>query len=91
MAVDYPFTDEEMVIDEGLGYPRAYAKICRDRGLGPYNHGPPFTFMPYAMQQNEVIFLAFFFDFFSGFFPFEDRNEMGFGFQIFFIKNRKLE
>ncbi|XVF74670.1 hypothetical protein PTKIN_Ptkin13bG0130000 [Pterospermum kingtungense] len=52
MAFEYPFTDEEMVIDDGLGYPRAYAKICRDRGLGPYNLGPPFTFMPYALQQN---------------------------------------
>ncbi|XP_022714893.1 uncharacterized protein LOC111274482 [Durio zibethinus] len=51
MAIDCGFADEEMVIDEGLGYPRAYAKICRDRSLGPYNHGPPFTFMPYAFQQ----------------------------------------
>ncbi|XVF24875.1 hypothetical protein REPUB_Repub13aG0165000 [Reevesia pubescens] len=55
MAVDYAFTQEEMVIVEGLGYPRAYAKICRDRSLGPYNHGPPFTFMPYALQQNESL------------------------------------
>ncbi|XVF26668.1 hypothetical protein REPUB_Repub14bG0037500 [Reevesia pubescens] len=55
MDVDYDFTDDEMVIDEGLGYPRAYVKICRDRGLGPYNHGPPFTFMPYALQQNESL------------------------------------
>ncbi|GMI73124.1 hypothetical protein like AT3G15550 [Hibiscus trionum] len=53
MAVDYAFADEEMVLDEGLGYPRAYAKICRDRTLGPYNHGPPFTFIPYILQQNE--------------------------------------
>ncbi|KAK6264003.1 hypothetical protein QUC31_012123 [Theobroma cacao] len=55
MAVDYTFTDEEMLIDEGLGYPRAYAKICRDPSLCPYNHGPPFTFMPYALQQNESL------------------------------------
>ncbi|OMO54247.1 hypothetical protein CCACVL1_27952 [Corchorus capsularis] len=55
MAVDYGFAVEEMVVDEGLGYPRAYAKICRDRSLGPYNHGPPFTFTPYALQQNESL------------------------------------
>ncbi|KAB2037353.1 hypothetical protein ERO13_D03G064900v2 [Gossypium hirsutum] len=53
MAVEYAFADEEMVIDEGLGYPRAYAKICRDRSLGPYPHGPPFTFIPYVLHQNE--------------------------------------
>ncbi|XWS19049.1 hypothetical protein CRYUN_Cryun32bG0097600 [Craigia yunnanensis] len=55
MAVDHAFADEEMVIDEGLGYPRAYAKICRDRSLGPYIYGPPFTFVPYALQQNESL------------------------------------
>ncbi|KAE8735670.1 pleiotropic drug resistance protein 1-like [Hibiscus syriacus] len=53
MAVDYAFADEEMVIDEGLGYPRAYAKLCRDPSLAPCNHGPPFTFIPYVLQQNE--------------------------------------
>ncbi|KAG4211817.1 hypothetical protein ERO13_A02G124100v2 [Gossypium hirsutum] len=53
MAVEYAFADEEMVIDEGLGYPRAYAKICRDRSLGPYPYGPPFTFIPYVLHQNE--------------------------------------
>ncbi|MBA0705407.1 hypothetical protein Golax_017600 [Gossypium laxum] len=53
MAVEYAFADEEMVIDEGLGYPRAYAKICRDRCLGPYPLGPPFTFIPYVLHQNE--------------------------------------
>nr|KJB13112.1 hypothetical protein B456_002G057500 [Gossypium raimondii] len=53
MAVEYAFADEEMVIDEGLGYPRAYAKICRGRSLGPYPHGPPFTFIPYVLHQNE--------------------------------------
>ncbi|KAK8629106.1 hypothetical protein V6N13_077960 [Hibiscus sabdariffa] len=53
MAVDYAFGDEEMVIDEGLGHPRAYAKIYRNRSLGPYNHGPPFTFIPYVLHQNE--------------------------------------
>lgn len=54
MAADLLFTEEEMAIDEGLGYPKAYGKLCRDRGFGPYSHGPPFTFTPYALQQNEV-------------------------------------
>ncbi|KAE8709169.1 pleiotropic drug resistance protein 1-like [Hibiscus syriacus] len=53
MAVDHAFAHEEMVIDEGLGYPRAYAKICRDPSLAPYNHGLPFTFIPYVLQQSE--------------------------------------
>ncbi|KAL6972829.1 hypothetical protein U1Q18_027003 [Sarracenia purpurea var. burkii] len=42
-----------MAIDEGLGYPKAYAKLCRDRSVSPYSHGPPFTFTPYALQHNE--------------------------------------
>ncbi|XP_058192382.1 uncharacterized protein LOC131309790 [Rhododendron vialii] len=54
MAADLLFTEEEMAIDEGLGYPKAYGKLCRDRGFGPYIHGPPFTFTPYALQQNEA-------------------------------------
>ncbi|KAK9266283.1 hypothetical protein L1049_001804 [Liquidambar formosana] len=53
MAADISFTEEEMAIDEGLGYPKAYAKLCHDRGLGPYIHGPPFTFTPYALQPHE--------------------------------------
>lgn len=54
MAFDYSFTADEMAIDDGLGYPKAYAKLCRDRSSGPYSHGPPFTFMPYCLQQQEV-------------------------------------
>ncbi|XP_008228627.1 PREDICTED: titin homolog [Prunus mume] len=53
MAFDYSFTADEMAIDDGLGYPKAYAKLCRDRSAGPYSHGPPFTFMPYCLQQQE--------------------------------------
>ncbi|XP_068304070.1 intracellular protein transport protein USO1 [Pyrus communis] len=53
MAFDYAFTGGEMEIDDGLGYPKAYAKLCRDRSVGPYSHGPPFTFMPYCLQQEE--------------------------------------
>ena len=54
MAMDIAFSEEEVAIDEGLGYPKAYAKLCWNRGLGPYSHGPPFTFTPYILQQHEV-------------------------------------
>ena len=54
MAEDYGFTKEEMAVSENLGYPKAYAKLCRDRGFSPYSHGPPFTFIPYALQEEEV-------------------------------------
>ncbi|XP_015872226.3 uncharacterized protein LOC107409301 [Ziziphus jujuba] len=53
-AADYGFTEDELVIDESVGYPKAYAKLCRDRSVCPYNHGPPFTFTPYALQQYEA-------------------------------------
>lgn len=54
MADDYSFTVEEMEIDGSVGYPRAYAKLCRDRSAGAYAHGPPFTFTPYSLQEHEV-------------------------------------
>ncbi|KAI4355699.1 hypothetical protein L6164_004447 [Bauhinia variegata] len=54
MAEDYEFAPDEMMVNENLGYPKAYAKLCRDRGFGPFSHGPPFTFMPYALQQDEA-------------------------------------
>ncbi|KAI3670477.1 hypothetical protein L1987_87812 [Smallanthus sonchifolius] len=54
MADDLMFSAQELSIDEGLGYPKAYAKICRDRGFGPYAHGPPFTFTPYALQSHQA-------------------------------------
>ncbi|KAK4414652.1 hypothetical protein Salat_2878200 [Sesamum alatum] len=53
MANNVVFTDEEMAVDECLGYPKAYAKLCRDRSFGPFSHGPPFTFTPYALPQQE--------------------------------------
>lgn len=53
-AEDYGFTPEEMIVNENLGYPKAFAKLCRDRGFSPYSHGPPFTFIPYALQQDEA-------------------------------------
>ncbi|CAI9769363.1 unnamed protein product [Fraxinus pennsylvanica] len=53
MVSELMFMDEEMAIDEGLGYPIAYAKLCRDRSFGPFSHGPPFTFTPYVLPQEE--------------------------------------
>ncbi|KAL1543377.1 myosin-9-like [Salvia divinorum] len=53
MAKDFVFTEEEMAVDEGLGYPKAFAKLCRDRSVGPFSHGPPYTFTPYALAQQE--------------------------------------
>jgi len=55
MMGDYGITEEDLVIEEAQGYPRAYTKICRDFDAFPYKNGPPFTFMPYILQQNEVI------------------------------------
>ncbi|KAK1281715.1 hypothetical protein QJS10_CPB22g01026 [Acorus calamus] len=46
------FTEGEMEVDECLGYPRAYARLCRDPDLVadrfPYSRGPPSVFVPYA-------------------------------------------
>ncbi|KAL1298134.1 hypothetical protein HN51_042541 [Arachis hypogaea] len=54
MAEDYGFTQEEMAVTENLGYPKAYAKLCRDRGFTPYRHGPPFTFIPHALHEDDA-------------------------------------
>lgn len=54
MTTDYIFSEDDMVVDEGVGYPKAYARICRDRGVGLYTHGPPFCFRPYSLQPDEV-------------------------------------
>ncbi|XP_057807331.1 uncharacterized protein LOC131022005 [Salvia miltiorrhiza] len=53
MANDFVFTEEEMGVDGGLGYPKAFAKLCRDRSFGPFSHGPPYTFTPYALVHQE--------------------------------------
>ncbi|EPS61478.1 hypothetical protein M569_13319, partial [Genlisea aurea] len=51
---DHVFTAEELAVDERLGYPEAYAKLCRNRAaLGPFCHGPPITFIPYELAQQE--------------------------------------
>lgn len=53
-ASDYGFTEEDMVVDKTLGYPKAFEKLARSRNVGPYSLGPPFTFTPYSLQQDEV-------------------------------------
>ncbi|XP_028190232.1 golgin subfamily A member 6-like protein 22 isoform X2 [Glycine soja] len=53
-AEDYGFLPEEMAVNENLGYPKAFAKLCRDRGFSPYSHGPPFTFIPYVLPEDEA-------------------------------------
>ncbi|KAJ4958098.1 hypothetical protein NE237_025209 [Protea cynaroides] len=45
--------EEDLVVDDVLGYPKLYAKLCRDPHLNPYSHGPPFTFIPYSFQLEE--------------------------------------
>ncbi|KAJ4718248.1 trichohyalin [Melia azedarach] len=56
MAADYTFSEDDMVVDEGLGFPKAYAKICRDpAGVGLYNSGPPFCFTPFGLQEDETL------------------------------------
>lgn len=54
MATDLFFTEDEMAVDEDLGYPKAYAKLCKDRSFAPFSSGPPFTFIPSALPQQEV-------------------------------------
>ncbi|XP_031487265.1 uncharacterized protein LOC116255543 [Nymphaea colorata] len=50
------FAEEEMVVDQTLGFPIAYAKLCRDPDLGnPYTRGPPFTFTPYILEPREAL------------------------------------
>ena len=40
-----------MTVNEGTGYLKAYAKLCRGHGAdGLYTRGPPFTLTPFAMQ-----------------------------------------
>ncbi|KAL6494100.1 hypothetical protein OROGR_032009 [Orobanche gracilis] len=53
MANNLLFRDEEISIDEGLGYPKVYANLCQDRSFGPFSHGPPFSFIPYGLDQQE--------------------------------------
>ncbi|KAG6498746.1 uncharacterized protein LOC121995726 [Zingiber officinale] len=51
------FAEEEgMAVDDGLGYPKAYAKLCRTLSvLNPYANGPPFAFLPYTLKPQEAL------------------------------------
>ncbi|KAL4195299.1 hypothetical protein AMTRI_Chr05g63950 [Amborella trichopoda] len=50
------FSDEEMMVDEGLGYPRAYGKLCKYPHLvNPYSQGPPSTYIPYILHPQDVL------------------------------------
>ncbi|CAN1777610.1 hypothetical protein LINPERHAP1_LOCUS14124 [Linum perenne] len=55
-ASNYWFKKEERAVDAALGYPKAYAKCCRDGGVvGIYLQGPPFTFTPYhPIHHHEI-------------------------------------
>eukprot|EP00268_Persea_americana_P062742 TRINITY_DN8065_c0_g3_i2.p1 TRINITY_DN8065_c0_g3~~TRINITY_DN8065_c0_g3_i2.p1 ORF type:complete len:775 (-),score=197.75 TRINITY_DN8065_c0_g3_i2:269-2593(-) len=56
MATRSSFTEEEISINEGLGYPKAYAKLCRNPHLfNPYYCGPPSTFIPYSLQKQQAL------------------------------------
>ncbi|KAI4999474.1 hypothetical protein ZWY2020_004063 [Hordeum vulgare] len=53
------FMEEEMAVDDVLGYPKAYARLCRAGTRGgalclPYTHGSPGAFLPYVLQTHEV-------------------------------------
>ena len=41
------FTEEERVVDDALGYPKAYARLCRAGGARS-------AFLPYVLQPHEV-------------------------------------
>ena len=41
------FTEEERVVDDALGYPKAYARLCRAGGVRS-------AFLPYVLQPHEV-------------------------------------
>ncbi|XP_042496115.1 uncharacterized protein LOC122075226 [Macadamia integrifolia] len=53
MAARSSLKEDDLVVDDALGCPKLYAKLCQDPLLTPYNHGPPFTFIPYKFQPQE--------------------------------------
>ncbi|PKA64544.1 hypothetical protein AXF42_Ash007289 [Apostasia shenzhenica] len=56
MAAKLPaFTQEELAVDEALGFPKAYARICRSTATRAFTLGPPLSFIPYALQPPEAL------------------------------------
>ncbi|KAG1330042.1 hypothetical protein COCNU_02G000100 [Cocos nucifera] len=56
MAAKLAFTEEEMAVDECLGYPKAYAKLCSSPSVPKLDiQGPPFAFLPYVLQPQEAL------------------------------------
>jgi len=54
-------TEEERVVDQELGYPRGYAKLCRHALAGmidgfsmPFSAGPPQRFVPYSLAPVDI-------------------------------------
>ncbi|KAL9238624.1 hypothetical protein vseg_013020 [Gypsophila vaccaria] len=54
MSVYDAFTKEEMGIDHNLGYPKAYAKLCKDSNFSAYTHSPSYNFIPYNLNPHEA-------------------------------------
>lgn len=77
MATTFSISEEDMEIDEGLGYPKAYAKLCRNPHLfNAYNQGPPFAYSPYILHSQEVKIVFLFLGFLSFGFGSVFRGEM---------------
>jgi hypothetical protein len=68
MFAKLALTEEEKAVDEQLGYPHGYAKLCRCHAstaelqhslqLTPFTEGPPQRFLPYSPQAEDVSFLS---------------------------------
>uniref|UniRef100_A0A7N1A8W3 Uncharacterized protein n=1 Tax=Kalanchoe fedtschenkoi TaxID=63787 RepID=A0A7N1A8W3_KALFE len=54
MAAELVLPANELVVDEDLGYPRAYARLCRDGSYSSYRNGPPSAFLPYALRSEQA-------------------------------------
>jgi len=58
-------SEEERVVDQELGYPRCYGKLCRRAFSGadvgfftPFIAGPPQRFVPYSPPAEDVSYLS---------------------------------
>ncbi|XP_068648051.1 uncharacterized protein [Aristolochia californica] len=72
MVAGLRFTEEEMEVDQGLGYPKAYAKLCRQPHLGnPFQQGPPFSYTPYSLHPQDSLMASDL----SELFPIIDHNK----------------